>query len=157
MKLANWLHEPPPFPWRLAFVTPLRLRRQGRYLSRIDWPFFLSNVVQRLEMLMVSFQDGKPMGAESWQQFHELFQQPARILDDLSWCDWSRYSNRQKQKVFMGGLVGGVTIEEAPRLWWPFWQAATLANVGKGAAMGLGRVECVSRHSLSPWPDYIST
>jgi hypothetical protein len=138
--LGDWLTAAPPFPWRFSLPAPLRLRRQGRYLSALDWPFFLGSVAKRLEMLMVVFESGKPMGSAAWQSLANSFQRPARIAASLRWHDWERYSNRQQCKVPMGGLVGELTLEQGTEEWWPWCQAATLVSVGKGTAMGLGRM-----------------
>jgi len=139
-RLSDCLNAAPPLPWRLELLTPLRLRRQGRYLSQLDWPFFLASIAQRLETLMVQFQHGEPMGAEAWKQLQGLFQLEAKVVHSLHWRDWHRYSNRQRRKVPMGGLAGSFTVEQAPAGWWAWLQAATVVHIGKGAAMGMGRL-----------------
>lgn len=143
LKLSDCLGAPPCFPWRFRLMTPVRLRRQGRYLSQMDWAFFLAGIAQRLETLLVQFQQGRPMGAEAWKKLQGLFQLEAKIVHSLHWQDWQRYSNRQRRKVPMGGLVGAFTIEQAPASWWPWLEAAVLTHVGKGAAMGMGRLVVV--------------
>ncbi len=63
------------------------------------------------------------------------------IYKDLRWDDYARFSNRQKKKVPMGGLVGQCSfVSDLPYL--EKWlKCAELVHVGKGAAMGLGRIE----------------
>lgn len=138
--LAEWLPPAPELPWRFHLATPVRLRRQGKYLSKMDWPFFLSSIAKRLEMLSVLYQGGAPIGPETWDELGCLFRQPAEISESLHWEDLARYSNRQKRKVPMGGLVGEATLSSASLQWWHWWQAACLTGVGKGAAMGLGLI-----------------
>lgn len=143
-RLSDCLSTPPPFPWRFELTSPARLRRRGHYLSVMDWPFFLSSVAQRLEMLLIQFQEGQPMGAENWKKLQELFQAEAKTAQDLHWRDWQRYSNRQRRKVPMGGLVGTFTVEWAPVNWWPWLESAVLVHIGKGAAMGMGRLRLIA-------------
>ena len=123
-------------------ITPLRLRKKGKYLDELDWPFLLESTARRLEALSVLYAGGKALGKETWQALASLFSTaPAPLSLEISWKEYERYSNRQRRKVPMGGLVGKAHFDHPPE-WFAKWlYAASLLHVGKGAAMGLGRIE----------------
>ncbi|MDD4649899.1 MAG: CRISPR system precrRNA processing endoribonuclease RAMP protein Cas6 [Desulfoplanes sp.] len=124
-----------------AFATPVRLRKNGHYLNPIDWPFFFASLARRLEGISCAFCGGNPLGKETWMALQEKFQDYGTITDSFVWQDMNRYSNHQHCKVPLGGLVGPFcTSDAAP--WVAEWlHAARLIHVGKGAVMGLGRIE----------------
>ncbi len=126
----------------VRLVTPVRLRRQGTYLATMDWPFFFESLARRIEAIARVHAAGAPLGRELWTRLVEHLGTANGIRARLRWHDYHRYSNRQKNKVPMGGLVGEVDLGAAPAAWiLEWWKAASLLHVGKGACMGLGRVE----------------
>ena len=154
--LSQWLDnaQDPEGPVRIYLPTPLRLRRQGRYLDRLEWPFFFQSLARRLEGLDCIFGQGRPMGSAAWKELADHFVRlsPPTVTQDrpgnsdsrtdwLKWKDLKRYSNRQKKKVPLGGLVGRVMIPELDPWLYSWLKAAELIHVGKNASMGLGRLE----------------
>jgi len=140
--LADWISPCPVVDGSAAFVlaAPVRLRKQGKYLGKMDWPYFFTTIVRRLEALNCLFADGKPLGKERYLALTQAFADTAAIQCDLSWVDYNRYSNRQHKKVPMGGLVGAATLNASESWVFPWLQAASLVHVGKGASMGLGKI-----------------
>lgn len=139
--LRDCLSLAPSLPWKVRLNPPMRLRAKGRNLTVMDWPFVLSSLAQRLEMLSVIFHQGKPLGREGWTALRERFAgMGLRVEMTVAWKDWSRYSNRQRKKVPMGGLAGEALIHDAPVELWDWLRFACLVHVGKGAVMGLGRI-----------------
>ncbi len=124
----------------IRFATPLRLRQKGKYLGEFDGPFFLETVARRLEALHVLFSGGALLADGTRNRLRELFAsfQPEQV--ESRWHDLERYSNRQQRKVPLGGLVGTATAE-VPETIGAWLAVASIINAGKGAAMGLGRVE----------------
>ncbi len=140
--LADWLAPAPRFngPITFTLATPVRLRKQGKYLGRMEWPYFFATIVRRLEALNCLFSGGEPLGRDRFIALANAFSSTASIQADLSWMDYSRYSSRQHKKVPMGGIIGTATLG-APDVWTTSWlQAAGLVHAGKGASMGLGKV-----------------
>ncbi len=125
---------------RLRFSTPLRLRRQGKYLGALDGPFFLDTLARRLEAMNILYNDGAPLSPETRAGLHDLFSGFTPLALDLTWRDQGRYSGTQRCKVPMGGLVGWVEAEVSPVVG-EWLCVAALLHVGKGAAMGMGKVE----------------
>lgn len=138
--LTSWLNNTGSIS-QIRFVTPLRLRKKGKYISKMDWPFFYSSLGRRLEGLNRLYGDGKGFGREKWLATIKEFDRWQQPVGKMKWHDLSRYSSRQCQKVPLGGLVGNLqisNIKSAQNLW---LQTASLTHVGKGAVMGLGRIE----------------
>ncbi len=141
--LRKWLEttSPPDGSLRIQIKSPLRLRKKGKYQGKMDWTFFFESLARRLESLNCLYHEGQPLGKELWLDLKKRLRCDGHIQENLKWWDFQRYSSRQKRKVPMGGLVGeAVQASPSPeQLQW--WKAAEIVHVGKGAAMGLGKVE----------------
>lgn len=140
--LSDWLAATPCTSGGISFklATPVRLRKQGKYLGNMDWPYFFTTIACRLEALNCLFFDGELLGKERYEALAGAFSRITMIQSDLSWLDYSRYSSRQRQKVPMGGLVGAAAFDASEAWLLPWLQAASLVHVGKGASMGLGKI-----------------
>ena len=138
--LADWLSEENNFT-EIQFITPLRLRKKGRYLTAIDWNFFYSSLIRRVEGLHTLYGDGTPLGRENWLAVNRQFDGWQRPVGRLRWQDLNRYSNRQRKKIPLGGLVGKLQLNTMPSTQNLWLQTASLLHVGKGTVMGLGRIE----------------
>lgn len=155
--LEKWLSGPTDVQnsYSLSLKTPLRLRKRGKYLDDLDLPFMFMSIARRLEALNCVFSGGQMLGKKTWLELESMF----RFLDkpfsenelssdsfhsfekNISWDDFSRFSNRQKRKVPMGGLVGECSFNTNLAGIGQWLRCAELVHVGKGTAMGLGRVE----------------
>ena len=140
--LTRWLGDTPATvaPLELRLVTPVRLRRKGRYAAEMDWRFYLGTLARRLEGLNRVFNDGPPLGKPVWLALNEHFNLNGAVHTDVRWKDMARYSSRQRRKVPMGGMVGRAFLASSPPWLTQWWKAAELVHVGKGAAMGWGKV-----------------
>lgn len=130
-----------PDKLKIRLKTPIRLRKKGKYLRQMDWSFFFESLTRRLESLNCLFFDGQPLGKEPWLELKKHFQQNHNIQGSFRWWDLQRYSGRQKQKIPMGGIAGEAVMEKPSTADIQWFKAAELVHVGKGAAMGLGKVE----------------
>lgn len=141
--LGEWIAAgPEPRPeMEIGLLTPVRLRKRGKYMGEMDWEFYFASLVRRLEALWVIFGQGEPLGKERWLAVREGFRFNGKIEAELRWQDLARYSSRQRKKVPMGGLVGRVRLKDPSPVEVAWWRAAELVHVGKGAAMGLGKVK----------------
>ena len=140
--LSDWLAAAPGVlgAAAFAFITPVRIRKRGKYMGNMVWPYFFVAIARRLEALNCLFSGGDLLGKERYEAIADAFSGITTIQDHLSWLDYSRYSSRQRQKVPMGGLVGTAVFEASEAWLLPWLQAASLVHVGKGASMGLGNV-----------------
>ncbi len=157
--LKEWLDpsENHSSEYCLQFSTPMRLRKKGKYLSDLDLKFMFMTLARRLEAMACIYSDGVEMGKSKWQAVQNYFSffdgfsttdqntqlSENKIFKNMRWDDYSRFSNRQKRKVPMGGLVGYCSFAaDVPKL--EKWiKCAEIMHIGKGASMGLGRIERV--------------
>ncbi len=141
--LREWLGGLPEPPEELSvrLITPVRLRRRGKYLDIMDWPFYFGTLARRLEALNKLFHEGELLGKDLWLSLQEHFRSAEKVGSYLRWWDLARYSGRQKRKVPLGGLVGKAVVKNPSSLDLEWWKTAELLHVGKGAAMGLGKIE----------------
>ncbi len=54
-------------------LTPVRLRKGGKYMGEMDWEFYFASLVRRLEALWVILGEGEPLGKERWLAMTEGF------------------------------------------------------------------------------------
>lgn len=138
--LKTWL-EPTKNNGKLYFITPMRLKKKGHYQREMDWSFFLSTIVRRLESLNCLFNQGQLLGKEKWNNLSLFFEKNSSSSVDVKWIDLERFSNRQKRKIPMGGLVGEAFEQSANPIILEWLETASLIHAGKGASMGWGRIE----------------
>lgn len=131
---------PAPDSLRLRLITPLRLKRDGHFVTpRTFTPLDLIHHLDvRLRRLALLY-GGDPSAFDRRRDADH-----ARTMEvaqrDLAWHDWTRYSSRQQARMQMGGIIGQLVLRGpgvAPL--WPALWAGQWTHVGKGTAFGLGR------------------
>ena len=126
-----------PHRLTLNFLTPTRLKHQGRWVE--DGPPFhvlLRRLLDRVSSLSY-FHCGQRWDIDFRGWIDRA--QGVRTADaSTGWVDWERYSGRQRQRVRMGGLVGRVTYEGDLRPYLPLLAVGELVHVGKGTVFGNG-------------------
>lgn len=124
---------------RMTLDSPLRIRRQERYLGPDELDFgslfaALSRRVSMLHQLVV----GRAIRVD----YRELKRLAADVLiesADLDWQDDFRWSARQRQRIPLGGITGTLMLKDVASPLLPWLHAGAFVSVGKGAVMGLGR------------------
>ena len=121
----------------LLFTTPLRLQNNGRPLhpDGITARALLMTLVRRVS-LVGDMHLNLPLVKDS--RALSLAADDVTMEHDLHWCDWERYSSRQKQKMALGGVMGRIRLAGNIA---PFQEALQLGqwlHVGKNASFGLG-------------------
>ena len=147
--LSDWLQAEPevPDPVSFQFQTPVRLKIKGKYQGRMEWTDFFATLVRRLEALSLLFYEGEPLGKDGYMNLMHGFQQIDPLPNDLRWVEYSRYSNRQRKKVPMGGLIGNARLNGSDSWLLPWLLTAELVHVGKGTSMGLGKISILRNGS----------
>ncbi|MGF1642987.1 MAG: CRISPR system precrRNA processing endoribonuclease RAMP protein Cas6 [Thiotrichales bacterium] len=137
---SNASQPPAPQATALRLLTPMRLKYADRLMTpeRFESIGLISNLLRRLSLLS-HFHADRP-----FEYDYAAMQTHARALNvaapALEWYDWTRYSNRQRTTMQMGGLLGRVELGGAalealwPLLWFGQW-----IHAGKATSMGLGR------------------
>lgn len=129
----------------LAFVTPLRLKREGHLLTpnTLKPRDVLVATLRRIGLL-AEFHGGQRLPLD----YRQLAQRAETIEAEgaLAWRDWSRYSNRQGESMQLGGVVGAWRLRGDLTPFLPFLYLAQWTHIGKGTVFGLGQV----RLTLAP-------
>jgi CRISPR/Cas system endoribonuclease Cas6 (RAMP superfamily) len=122
----------------LEFDTPLRLQRNGQVIGVGELtPQLLLMALLRRTAQLVELQLGGALNVD----FAELNTRAATITaaHQLAWRDWTRHSNRQHQRMVLGGTVGRWTLRGDLAAFWPLLYLGQWLHVGKNATFGLGR------------------
>ena len=131
---------PAPPAVRVQLLSPLRIRRDGRYVGpgEFDFRAFAANLLRRFSLLTYFFGQA-PLEVDFAGLLRETEGVPLQDAQ-LRWRELSRRSSRQRATIQMGGLVGTFTVR-APQLalFWPCLWLGQWTHIGKGCTMGLGR------------------
>lgn len=125
---------------RLQFVTPCRMIRKGAVLRKFSVEEFLWQVKHRAHhLLLLHHEQGEIV---EWDGLPLLDRKDVAIVSE-QWEELSRYSMRQQQKVYLGGIKATLTMRRSEALdqWLPLLSFAEKFHVGKGASFGLGQYE----------------
>jgi hypothetical protein len=123
---------------RLEFLTPLRMRTEGRYNARPNFVTITQALLRRIDLLKKIYGNGNDDGV--W--IHYLLRQADACVTDraeLRLFKWDRMSGRQHRRVAMDGLLGSLTATGELTELAPFFRAGEWINVGSGTSMGMGR------------------
>ena len=131
----------PPMPKRVRvqLQTPLRLLQEGTPIrsSRFSFQLLMNTLMRRITLLHAYH-----AGARLEADFKALSQRAADVpvlAAALQWHEWARYSNRQQNKVQMGGLVGNFTLAlDGLDDFWAWLWLGQWVHAGKGVVMGMG-------------------
>ncbi len=143
-QLSNLSTTLPPAPAlgtqaTLHFCTPLRLQVQGKpvragQLTARD----LLIALARRHQLLCDVHLGAAAPQYDFKTLVEQVQAIALQAQDLHWFDWGRYSQRQKQEMQLGGLLGAVTLHGDLAPFAELLHFGQWLHVGKNASFGLG-------------------
>ena len=145
--LIDWLNtlpcEPKNGSWKVEIRSPLRLRKNKKYLRYADWGWAFVSLARRLSLLNYLC-GGFKLNSEQWIEIKSFLSQPGKVENEIFWYDWKRYSSTQNKKIPMGGVMGRAFVD-APQstkdIWWCWWHVANIFHLGKGTSMGLGKIE----------------
>jgi hypothetical protein len=123
----------------LHFLTPTRLQIRHRPAGDVAFRPLAFAMLRRALELAWFHVPGAPV---DWN-LRPLLDQADTVhvtASHLTWKDWDRYSNRQKQKMTLGGFVGTLEIEGDLTPFAPLLRTAEIVHVGKNTTFGLGQV-----------------
>jgi len=127
---------------RLRFLTPTRVRVGGDLQGALPFDLLIRSMLRRLWQLVLVH------GDETRTLDHRPLIERARAVpilhQALTWCDWERYSHRQRTKMRLGGFIGEVEYElgeSAQAEFLPLLIAGEFLHVGTGTTFGLGKYE----------------
>lgn len=120
----------------LEFLTPLRLRQEGRMVDRLEFPAFFKAAMRRLRALSYYHCGGEPR-----PDLDRVFEaaRGVRWVAEDAWRSCWRFSTRQRAGVTLGGVTGRLTLRGLQGEVWPVLRLAERLHVGKASSFGLGR------------------
>lgn len=124
----------------LDFCSPTRFKVNKRYSTDFTFRQLVFVMLRRHLELAHFYSNADDI---EWE-FHDLLVAADEIHMSeikLNWLDHHRYSNRQRQDMMMGGVVGTIRLDGDLSLFYPLLQSAAVLHVGKGTTFGLGRIE----------------
>lgn len=127
-----------PSRLRVVLETPLRIKFQNRLKAELPFHVLVRAMLRRISSLFNAYGDGEP--DLDYRGLVERANTVEIAENKLGWFDWKRYSNRQEQKMYMGGMVGSVTYEGPVGEYLPLLRLCEKVHVGKGTSFGLGRM-----------------
>jgi len=141
-QLARAASQYPPDRLTLEFETNTILRYLSRPqgVRRIEFGILISRLLQRIETLASLYGEGLPEdGQETARRLIQAARTVRIVRDETAWNEWKRYSTRQKQEVWMDGVIGKVTYEGELSPFLPLLLLGQYTHVGKGCVFGLGK------------------
>ncbi|ODS30927.1 MAG: hypothetical protein SCARUB_03950 [Candidatus Scalindua rubra] len=121
----------------LKFLTPFRVRFDGKITDNIEFHVIFRNLLRRVSSLLY-FHCGKELECD-FKTYIEEAEKIKTVSNDLQWFDWERYSTRQKQKMTLGGVLGATKYEGNLKPFLQFLRLGEYIHVGKGTSFGLGQ------------------
>lgn len=135
------LEEPPAAAlWNLeaTLLTPLRLKFHNQLQDSLPFHVLVRAALRRVSSVFAVHGSGEPPLA--YAQLTAEAQQVQTNASTLRWLDWERYSNRQKRRMMLGGLIGTVRYTAVPAAFVPVLEMAALLHLGKQSTFGLGKL-----------------
>jgi hypothetical protein len=135
-------------PLSMQLVTPCRLKHGGRIVkpSALTADALAAALARRVLGLAVCYGPETPTETHLTaciDGFYELADATTVGTDALSWTPDTRYNHRQNRSQPVGGLTGRVTLHgdaDVGATWRRWLRPATRVHLGKGTAMGHGRL-----------------
>jgi hypothetical protein len=124
---------------KIRFETPVKYRLAGEICVRPDFIPLLKAALRRIRLVTYFYgsdladycDPGHILDAGQSIQLH---------TDSTKMFQFNRYSNRQKQKVPLGGMIGEATYEGHFEDLLPILKLAELIHIGKATSFGFGRI-----------------
>lgn len=122
----------------LEFITPARLKSNGRYCGTdLDSEGLIKGIYHSLEGLKPWFDD---MSLPEKGEFLALHKKLQVQNISLHWKSVKRYSNRQQSRMSMGGVLGGIRLSGVSfSVLKPWLSLLELTNIGKNRVFGFGK------------------
>jgi hypothetical protein len=139
----------------LVFETPLRVKREGRFVAAEALTFadLFGSLLRRISMLM-EFHGEAPLETD----FAALMTLARRVglgERQLRWKEEERYSSRQKALMRIGGIVGVAALPgDVPAALWPYIWLGQWIHAGHLTTMGFGGYRIAVTDTVDPQKYY---
>lgn len=122
---------------KIKFLTPVKIKYEGRLLSVIEFHHLIRALLRRIYLLSIFWCDYE-MKIE-WESLIKESEKVKISKCELKWQDYIRYSSRQKQKMKIGGVTGMVEYKGEINKFLPILKLGEFIHVGKNTSFGLGK------------------
>ncbi|MEX5214305.1 MAG: CRISPR system precrRNA processing endoribonuclease RAMP protein Cas6 [Nitrospiraceae bacterium] len=126
----------------LEFVTPVRVKYEERLATSLEFHTLVRSLLRRIAHLSYFHCSGDPSGM-AFREWIDLAHSVKVASSTLSWYDWTRYSQRQREIMQLGGLVGRVVFEGPVGPFLPLLRLGEVTHVGKATSFGLGQYRVI--------------
>jgi hypothetical protein len=130
------------YDYYIDIKTPLRIKKDGKYLSNITYPDIIRSIDRRVRILHNMYMEESKLEITEKDMDIDKFITIKSYSQKISWKELRYYSKRQESPLKFGGVVGIMQVsgnfstQECSLL-----DACRIFNVGKNISFGLGRVE----------------
>jgi len=124
----------------VTLETPLRLKFKNKIRGDLPFHILARAMIRRISTLFICY-----VGAEpdlDYKGLLERAEQVGTVENSLKWHAWERYSNHQKQRMPLGGMVGEISYEGRLAEFLPLLDLCSKVHVGKNTSFGLGKMNC---------------
>ncbi len=122
--------------------TPLRLKQENKLQTDLPFHVLVRSSLRRIAALEIAY--GQEGQGEPELDYRGLVRRAEEVRlkeSRLRWRELQRYSNRQRQKVSLSGLMGTAIYEGELGEFVPLLDYASHVHVGKQTLFGLGRID----------------
>ncbi len=138
----------------LRFLTPTRLKYEGKLATDPEFHIFIRQLLRRLFLLRHYYcKDSQGDDTSATEGYHRMLIEEARTVkikeSNFKWHDWERYSRRQDTRMKLGGFQGDIVYKGALAPFYPFLKAGEILHIGKGTSFGLGKYVIGTYHELA--------
>lgn len=129
---------------KVQFLSPLRMKYNQKFVKTLDFQTLIRAALRRVSSLEDAYGEGYPD-----LDYKGLIDQAAEIdskLEQTKWQETTRYSNRQKQQMNFGGIIGQAIYQGNITAFMPILHYCAQTHLGKQTAFGLGKI------TLEPQP-----
>ena len=123
----------------LQFLTPTRLKFNGKLSPSLEFHILIRNLLRRISLL--SYFHCETELDVNFKTLIEKSQEVRAEKENLVWFDWQRYSQRQEVSMTLGGFIGSITFKGDFEDFLLFLLLGEQIHVGKGTSFGLGKYQ----------------
>ncbi|RAU94355.1 hypothetical protein DQG13_24205 [Paenibacillus sp. YN15] len=135
-ELASWCS--------VHLVTPLRIRRGGALVQKMDFPTIIRSITKRISLLVERY--GGAVDAAAASGACELASEIRMASHALYLNQMHRYSNRRQESLDWSGMLGAMTFEGKLTAFTPWLHAARILHIGRNSTFGCGQLDIVCRY-----------
>jgi hypothetical protein len=122
----------------VALASPLRFKTDGKIGGQLPFDQLVRLSLRRAAALLTAFGPGEPR--LDYPGLVAKASSVQTVSEELAWADWEHYSNRQRQRIPTGGLIGRAVYAGELGRFMPLIDFAAKVHLGKNTTHGLGQI-----------------